>query len=108
MKLTFFAILCFLIVLACAYTPFTKEQQINTCGVVGDCVNVETRSGKVLVTGLNLLTDTWREVLAKLKEPKPTSLTCRGALLHDEEVLAEYVTFLGMTLTAGYDSKEEL
>jgi hypothetical protein len=74
---------------------------------VGDCINVETSSGKLLITGLDLQKDTWREVVAKLPDPKPTTLTCRGALLHDDETLNEYVTFLGMTLTAGY-GKDEL
>jgi hypothetical protein len=90
------------VVLCHAYTPFTKEQQRNTCGVEGDCINVVTSAGKVLVTGLDLAKDTWREVVAKMQDPKPTYLNCRGALLHDDEALNEYVTFLGMTMDAGY------
>ena len=100
-------IACLIVGIAFAYAPFTKEQQKTKCGVEGDCIYVETSSGKKLVTGLDLATDTWREVVEKLGEPKPSSLRYRGALLNDGETLNEYVTALAVTLVAEY-KKEEL
>ena len=108
MNISRLVLLCLLIAAAAAYAPFTKAQQKEKCGVVGDCVYVETSSGKELVTGLDLATDTWREVIAKLvSEPKPTSIRYRGALMNDGETLNEYVTALGVTLVGEY-KKEEL
>lgn len=100
-------VLAVLVCSVAAYNGFTKEQQIAACKVEGDCVNVETQDGKLfMVTGLNLATDTWREVVAKMPAPRPSALRYRGALFNDDETLNEYIRKLGVTINAEYKKTE--